>query len=112
MNEATTPVNPPYTPNNLQHFKDALLIVKTGRDAHGDLYSKFGILNQAAWIGERSGFLIEEIEQLRDIRKVLVAALKDRQQNCCEFDGSPDGTFHYCDQCKRDMAAIRKAGAL
>ena len=48
----------------LELFKDSLQIVRTGRDKQGGHYNTIGTLNQAAWIGENSGFLIDTIEEL------------------------------------------------
>jgi len=48
----------------LESFKDSLLIVKTGKDSNGHSFNDIGKLNQAAWIGENSAFLITEIERL------------------------------------------------
>lgn len=56
---------------NLAHFEEALKIVKTGQDSQDRRYIDLGILNQAAWIGEHSGVLIDEIKDLRSQRDEL-----------------------------------------
>lgn len=50
---------------DLARFKEALQIVRTGKDSNGGKYNSLGTMNQAAWIGENSGCLIAEIENLR-----------------------------------------------
>lgn len=52
------------TKERLEEFKKSLRIVKTGKDESGNRYNAIGQLNQAAWIGEHSEILIEEIERL------------------------------------------------
>lgn len=52
---------------DLSIFEEALLISNTGKGSKGGSYNNLGKLNQAAWIGERSGTLIDEIKLLRAI---------------------------------------------
>lgn len=59
------------TKENLQHFKNALLIAQTGKDAEGNQYETIGQLNQAAWIGEHAHILINEIERLQKHEAML-----------------------------------------
>lgn len=65
-----------HTPANLAYVKEALRIVNTGKGEDGASYTNIGRLNQAAWIGEHSGALIEEIERLRDDKSALVSACR------------------------------------
>lgn len=55
----------PLTAEQLESFRSALEIVRTGKGSGGETYNNIGQLNQAAWIGEHSGALIAEIERLR-----------------------------------------------
>lgn len=53
-------------PVDLSIFKEGLLILRTSKDSQGNEYNSFGTLNQAAFMGERCGCLVTEIERLRD----------------------------------------------
>jgi hypothetical protein len=55
----------PMTAEQLDYFRAASEIVRFQEDRNGSAYNNIGVLNQAAWIGERAHFLIWEIERLR-----------------------------------------------
>lgn len=60
-------------PVDLTRFEESLKIVRTGKASDGTSYNGIGTLNQAAWIGECSGVLIEEIKFLRPENAALNA---------------------------------------
>ena len=62
-------------PVKLENYKAQLQIIREGKDDKGNTYNNFGVLNAAAWIGENSGCLIKEIEELRKEKIVLLNAL-------------------------------------
>lgn len=55
----------PITKETLERFREAHRIVATGKDHEGRQYEPEGTLNQAAWIGEHAGVLLDEIERLK-----------------------------------------------
>lgn len=59
---------------DLESYKESLEIVRTGKDRKGNSFNGIGQLNQAAWIGENSKPLIDEIERLREMKKLLFLA--------------------------------------
>lgn len=73
MNTQTEAVSQ-HTPVDLDFVKEALRIINTGKDSKGNSFNNLGKLNQAAFIGERSGALIAEIEHLRTVNADLLAA--------------------------------------
>lgn len=57
------------TPEWLDRFREAALIVRTQRDSKGNRYNReFGVMNQACWIGEHAHLLIDEIDRLRQLQ--------------------------------------------
>lgn len=67
---------PELSKESLDRFEDALLIIRTGKDKNGNCFNDIGMLNQAAWVGEHSGVLIEEIKRLRADRAAAKPAIK------------------------------------
>lgn len=55
----------PLSSVTLMLFRQAFQIVQTGKDDQGNSYSTEGCLNQAAWIGEHAGLLLDEIDRLK-----------------------------------------------
>ncbi len=54
-------------------FRDALQIIKTGKDSQGHSYNNFGTLNQAAWIGENAQLMLDRIDKLESALRCALA---------------------------------------
>ena len=48
-------------------FREALLIIHTGKDSKGGSFNTLGQMNQAAWVGENCATMILELEHLRSV---------------------------------------------
>lgn len=55
----------PLSDDALKRFREAHQIAITGKGTDGTTYNKIGCLNQAAWIGENVGLLLNEIDRLK-----------------------------------------------
>lgn len=61
----------------ISEFQESLLIVKTGKDSRGNSYNDIGTLNQAAWIGENSQVLLDEIQRMEFALQRIVNLLEN-----------------------------------
>lgn len=75
---------------DLTHFKEIIEQLR-----NDDSFNAIGKLNLAAYLGERSHFLVAEIERLRAIESNLLEALEEVEWITDEE--SPD--FQYCPWC-------------
>lgn len=82
---------------DLTHFKDAW-----ERYQNDDSYNDIGKLNLACWLGERTGFLIKEIERLREQNARLKQVCREAL-DCLTDDDPYPGETH-----ERVMKALKE----
>jgi len=90
---------------DLTHIKDA-----ADKLQNDDSYNTYEKLNLAAWLGERTHFLVAEIEKLRQERVDLLAALEQLYWLVMEHandDAFDNGVYAPDGRCEGDVIAAK-----
>lgn len=72
----------------------------------GDVYILRDAEQGASIADADSEVIAAELVRRWNAHEEMVKALEKRIENCCEPDGSPDGGFSYCQQCKDNMDTL------